>query len=98
MASLLRTVALQAGLLLFCLCLLHAMELQLHEQQLRQQYLDEQLRLNHQQQLQQQQREHQIQLRRYSSTTSTHKPYIIPQGLSLPQRGVYPEKCQREVP
>lgn len=98
MIKLLRTVTLQAALLLIFLCLLHAMELQLHEQQLRQQYLDEQLRLNHQQQMLQQQREHQLQLRRYSSTTSTRKPYIISQGLSLPQRNVYPDKCQREVP
>ncbi|KAL7740373.1 hypothetical protein ACLKA6_013171 [Drosophila palustris] len=98
MSKLLQTLAIQSGLLLMFLCLMHGLELQLHEQQLQQQLLDEQLRLHQQQQLLQQQREQQIQQRRYSSTTSTRKPYIIPQGLSLPQRGINPSKCYREVP
>ncbi|KAH8378191.1 hypothetical protein KR093_009994 [Drosophila rubida] len=96
MATLLQKLVILVTLLLMAICL-HAFELQLHEQQLRQQTLDEQLRLQHQQQLLQQQREQQLQLR-HSSTTSTRKPFVIPQGLSLPQRGINPPKCFREVP
>ncbi|XP_017853937.1 tenascin [Drosophila busckii] len=100
MSPLLRALGRQTCLLLICLCLLDALETQyeFHEQQVQQRIIDEQHRLHQQQMWLKQQREAQDQLRRYSSTTSTRKPYIMPQGLSLPQRGVYPEKCYREVP
>ncbi|EDW75758.1 uncharacterized protein Dwil_GK15108 [Drosophila willistoni] len=96
-SHLLHTLARQSVLLIFFLCLLQALELQIHEQQLKHQ-LDEELRLRQLQLQAQQQREQQMLQRRYSSTTSTRKPYIIPQGLSLPRRGEHPEKCYREVP
>ncbi|XP_017154787.1 von Willebrand factor D and EGF domain-containing protein [Drosophila miranda] len=97
MSQLLRTLGIQSVLLVLFLCLLQAMELQLHEQQLQQQQ-DDQARLREQQLRQQQQREQQAQQRRHSSTTTSRKPFIIPNGLSLPRRGEHPDKCYREVP
>jgi len=84
-------------LLVLFLCVLQAVELQLHEQQLQQQK-DEQLRLREEQRQRDLQREHEALQRRLSSSTTSRKPYIIPNGLSLPRRGEHPDKCYREVP
>ncbi|XP_016963931.1 epidermal growth factor-like protein isoform X1 [Drosophila biarmipes] len=97
MSPLLRSLCLHSGLLVLFLCVLQAVELQLHEQQLQQQK-DEQLRLREQQRQRDLQREHEALQRRLSSSTTSRKPYIIPNGLSLPRRGEHPDKCYREVP
>ncbi|KAH8409966.1 hypothetical protein KR009_003241 [Drosophila setifemur] len=97
MSPLLRTLGIHSVLLILCVCLLQALELQLHEQQLQQQ-IDEQLRMREEQRQRDLQREMVVQQRRLSSTTTSRKPYIIPNGLSLPRRGEHPDKCYREVP
>uniref|UniRef100_A0A6P4FGP6 von Willebrand factor D and EGF domain-containing protein n=1 Tax=Drosophila rhopaloa TaxID=1041015 RepID=A0A6P4FGP6_DRORH len=97
MSALLRSLCLHSVLLVLFLCVLQALELQLHEQQLQQQR-DEQARLREEQRQRDLQREHEALQRRLSSSTTTRKPYVIPNGLSLPRRGEHPDKCHREVP
>ncbi|KAH8393576.1 hypothetical protein KR200_005009 [Drosophila serrata] len=97
MSPLLRSLCIHSLLLVLSVCLLQALELQLHERQLQQQQ-DEQLRMKAEQRHRELQRELEAHQRRLSSTTTSRKPYIIPNGLSLPRRGEHPDKCYREVP